>query len=81
MTTPQYLEKLLIILGFATICVFLMGTLLKRPWRKTVGYQLRSIFRQGFLNIQYLISQSAMQAIEKLEELLSTAKWHFARFS
>jgi hypothetical protein len=81
MTTPQYLEKLLIILGFATICVFLMGTLLKIPWRKTVGYQLRSIFRQGFLNIQYLISQSAMQAIEKLEELLSTAKWHFARFS
>jgi hypothetical protein len=81
MVTPRYLEKLLIILGFATICVFLMGTLLKIPWRKTVGYQLRSIFRQGFLNIQYLISQSATRAIEKLEELLSIAKLHFARFS
>jgi hypothetical protein len=81
MITSKYLEKLLIVLGFATICVFLMGTLLKIPWRKTVGYQLRSIFRQGFLNIQYLISQSLTQAIEKLEELLSTAKQHFAKFS
>ena len=80
MTTSKYLEKLLIILGFATICVFLMGTLLKIPWRKTVGYQLRSIFMQGFLNIQYLISQSITQAIEKLEELLSTAKQHFTSF-
>jgi hypothetical protein len=80
MTTPRYLEKLLIILGFATICVFLMGTLLKIPWRKTVGYQLRSIFRQGFINIQYVISQSVTQAIEKLEELLSKRKQHFAHF-
>jgi transposase len=80
MTTPHYLEKLLIILGFATICVFLMGTLLKIPWRKTVGYQLRSIFRQGFINIQYVISQSVTQAIEKLEELLSKRKQHFAHF-
>jgi Transposase DDE domain len=81
MITPQYLEKLLVILGFATTCVFLMGTLLKIPWRKTVGYPLRSIFRQGFLNIQYLISQSVAQAIDELDELLSAAKFHFARFS
>jgi len=77
MKLSQNLEKLLIILGFAAICVFLMGIASKIPWRKTVGYKLRSIFRQGFLNIQYLLSQSAMFAIEKLEQLLSTAKVQF----
>jgi hypothetical protein len=81
MITPKYLEKLVVILGFATTCVFLMGTLLKIPWRKTVGYPLRSIFRQGFLNVQYFMSQSITQAIDKLDELLSTAKLQFARFS
>jgi hypothetical protein len=77
MRVPKYLEKLLIVLGFATVCVFLIGTLTKIPWRKTVGCKLRSLFRQGFLNIQYLISQSPILAIEKLEELLSTAKMFF----
>ena len=77
MKLSQNLEKLLVILGFAAICAFLMGIASKIPWRKTIGYKLRSIFRQGFLNIQYLLSQSATFAIEKLEQLLSTAKVQF----
>lgn len=79
MKASPNLEKLLIILGFAAVCAFLMGIASKIPWRKTIGYKLRSVFRQGFLNIQYLMSQSATCALDKLEQLLSTAKEQFRR--
>lgn len=64
------LVSLLIILGFALLIAFLMGQRDKIPWKKTLGYPLYSVFKQGLIHFQFLVAQSVANAIEAILNLL-----------
>ena len=73
MTDPARLIKLLIVMGLATLLVYLIGARQKIPFRKTVNCPLRSYFRAGLLQMQYLMSKSIFLTIDSLASLLSSA--------
>jgi len=73
MKDPKRLTKLLIIMGLATLLVILVGFQSPIPWKKTLKCPLRSRFRNGLLQFQYLISKSVSSAIMLLESLTSSA--------
>jgi len=69
------LVSLLIILGFALLIACLMGQNDKIPWKKTLGYPLYSVFKQGLINFQFLVAQSVTRAIETIQNLLERAQY------
>lgn len=70
MTKSERLVSLLIILGFALLISFRMGQGVKIPWKKTLGYPLYSVFKQGLIHFQFLVAQSVPDAIEAILNLL-----------
>ena len=55
------LISLLIILGFGLLIAYLMGQDHTIPWKKTLGCPLYSVFKQGLINFQFLVTQSITQ--------------------
>lgn len=70
MKHSERLVTLLIILSFALLIAFLMGKKDKIPWKKTVGYPLYSVFKQGLINFQFLVAHSVAEAIDTIANLL-----------
>jgi transposase len=79
MTDPERLTKLLIVMGLATLFVYLIGVRQKIPFRKTLNCPLRSYFRAGLLQMQHLMSQSVLLTINWLISLLSSASTLFQK--
>lgn len=75
MKQPPRLVCLVIILGFALLIACLMGQDDKIPWKKTLGYPLYSIFKQGLINFQFLVAQSVTRAIQTIQNLFETAQY------
>lgn len=73
MTDPDRLVTLLIIMGIASLFVYLIGDKQAVPFRKTVGCPLRSCFRSGIQQFQYLMSQFLSYAVHWLAVLLVSA--------
>lgn len=70
MKKSERLVSLLIILSFALLIAFLMGQRIKIPWKKTLGYPLYSVFKQGLIHFQFLVAQSLADTIEAILNLL-----------
>ena len=70
MKKSERLVSLLIILGFALLIAFLMGQRVKIPWKKTLGYPLYSVFKQGLILFQFLVAHSIADTIAALLNLL-----------
>ena len=66
MKHSERLVTLLIILSFALLIAFLMGKKDKIPWKKTVGYPLYSVFKQGLINFQFLVAHFVAEAIDTI---------------
>jgi hypothetical protein len=73
MTDPSRLESLLIILGLATLIAYLAGAKCKIPFKKTLGYPLKSHFRQGLIELRHHFAQSLSDTIQWIIELLDNA--------
>jgi hypothetical protein len=71
MKKSERLVTLLIILCFALLIAFLFGKKDTIPWRKTIGYPLYSVFKQGLKSFQFLIAHSLHDTIETILNLLN----------
>ena len=74
MKKSERLVTLLIILCFALLIAFLLGKKDTIPWRKTIGYPLYSVFKQGLKNFQFLIAHSLHDTIDAILNLLNRLK-------
>ena len=79
MTDPKRLESLLIILGLATLIAYLAGAKCKIPFKKTLGYPLKSHFRQGLIELRHHFAKSLSHTIKWITELINNA--YFICFS
>lgn len=68
------LVTLLVILGFALLMASLVGYGQDIPWKKTLGYPLYSVFKQGLITLQFLIAKSVTLAIQTLQSALESLK-------
>lgn len=73
MTDPRRLESLLIILGLATLIAYLAGAKCKIPFKKTLGYPLKSHFRQGLIELRHHFAKSLSDTIQWITELINNA--------
>ena len=73
MNDPRRLESLLIILGLATLIAYLAGAKCKIPFKKTLGYFLKSHFRQGLIELRHHFAKSLSGTIQWIIELLGNA--------
>lgn len=73
MKKSERLISLLIILSFALLIAFLMGQNDKIPWKKTLGYHLYSVFKQGLIKCQFFIAKSLEGLLQTIEKLLDNA--------
>lgn len=73
MKKSERLISLLIILSFALLIAFLMGQNDKIPWKKTLGYHLYSVFKQGLIECQFFIAKSLEGLLQTIEKLLDNA--------
>lgn len=71
MKKSERLVTLLIILCFALLIAFLLGRSDSIPWKKTIGYPLYSVFKQGLTKFQFLIAHSIEDAIDFVLNLLN----------
>lgn len=71
MKKSERLVTLLIILCFALLIAFLLGKKEAIPWKKTIGYPLYSVFKQGLKNFQFLIAHSLQDTIDVVLNLLN----------
>ena len=69
------LISLLIILGFALLIACLMGQDDHIPWKKTLNCPLYSIFKQGLINLQFLLAKSLTGALDLILTLLERAQY------
>lgn len=53
MTNSSRLMTLFILMSLATLLAYCMGINTKIPWKKTINYPLRSLFREGLINFQH----------------------------
>lgn len=74
MKQTQRLITLLIVLGMAALLVYLSGQTAKIPFKKTIGYLAKSVFKQGITLLQRAIAKSLAQALEWIAQLLESAK-------
>jgi hypothetical protein len=58
MTKSTRLITLLIILTFALMFASLVGHGQSIPWKKTLGYPLCSVFKQGLITLQFFLPKS-----------------------
>jgi len=70
MTKSARLVTLLIILAFGLLMASLVGYDQPIPWKKTLGYPLYSVFKQGLITLQFLLAQSLMLAIQTIGSAL-----------
>lgn len=63
MKKSERLVTLLIILCFALLMAFLFGRKDNIPWKKTIGYPLYSVFKQGLIKLQFLLAHSLQNAV------------------
>lgn len=75
MKKSERLVSLLTILGFGLLIAYLMGQNDNIPWKKTLGYPLYSIFKQGMINFQFLVAHSLNQAIQTVLNLLERPQY------
>lgn len=75
MTDPRRLESLLIILGLATLIAYLAGAKCKIPFKKTLGYPLKSHFRQGLLELRHHFAKSLSDTVQWITELIRNASF------
>lgn len=71
MKKSERLVTLLIILCFALLFAFLLGKKDKIPWKKTIGYPLYSVFKQGLTKLQFLLAHSLQDTVETILNLLN----------
>lgn len=74
MKKSERLVSLLIIISLALFTAFLMGLGEKIPWRKTVGYPLFSIFKQGLHKFQFFVARSLATVLDMILNLLKKKK-------
>jgi hypothetical protein len=70
MTKSARLVTLLIILTFALMFASLVGYGQAIPWKKTLGYPLYSVFKQGLITLQFLLGQSLALATLAMQTAL-----------
>ena len=74
MTKSARLITLLIILAFGLLMASLVGYGQPIPWKKTLGYPLYSVFKQGLIKFQFLLGKSITEAINTILSLLERAE-------
>ncbi len=74
MTISARLMTLFILMSLATLLVYCMGFDAKIPWKKTINYPLRSLFKQGMLNFQHRAAKGIESACELIFEALLRVK-------
>jgi len=67
------LVTLLVILGFALLTASLVGYGQDIPWKKTLGYPLYCVFKQGLITLQFLMAKSLNLAIQTLQTALESS--------
>lgn len=70
MTKSARLVTLLIILAFGLLMASLVGYDQPIPWKKTLGYPLYSVFKQGLITLQFLLAQSLTTATQAIQSAL-----------
>lgn len=70
MKESKRLVALLILLSFGLLFASLVGREEKIPWKKTINYPLYSLFKQGLVTLQFLLSKSSELAAETIQILL-----------
>jgi len=70
----ERLVSLLIVLSFALLIACVIGCEESIPWKKTLNCPLYSIFKQGLITFQFLLSQSPERAYNTLQILLERAQ-------
>lgn len=75
MKESKRLVSLLIILSFSLLIAYLMGQNTKIPWKKTLKCPLYSVFKQGLINLQFLISRGLSKAVTAIISLLKRANY------
>ena len=75
MKESKRLVSLLIILSFSLLIAYLMGQNTKIPWKKTLKCPLYSVFKQGLINLQFLISRSLKKAVNTIISCLKRANY------
>lgn len=70
MTKAARLVTLLIILTFALMFASIVGYGQAIPWKKTLGYPLYSVFKQGLITIQFLLPKSLILAVQTIQAAL-----------
>lgn len=70
MTKSARLVTLLIILAFGLLMASLVGYDQPIPWKKTLGYPLYSVFKQGLITLQFLLAQSLIVASQAIQSAL-----------
>ena len=70
MTKSARLVTLLIILAFGLLMASLVGYGQPIPWKKTLGYPLYSVFKQGLIILQFLLVQSLSIATQTIQSAL-----------
>ena len=68
------LVTLLVILGFALLMASMGGYSQDIPWKKTLGYPLYCVFKQGLITLQFLMAKSLTLAIQTLQTALENLK-------
>lgn len=74
MTISTRLMTLFILMSLATLLVYCMGLHTKIPWKKTINYPLRSLFRQGMVNFQHRAAKGLECAWKFILESLARVK-------
>lgn len=74
MTSSSKLITLFILMSLAALLVYCMGLGDKIPWKKTVRSPLRSVFRQGMINIQHHAAKGIKHSIKLICKALDKAK-------
>ena len=72
MTKSARLVTLLVILTFALMFASVVGYGQAIPWKKTLGYPLYSVFKQGLITLQFLLAQSLTIAIQAIQTALKS---------
>ena len=70
MTKSARLVTLLIVLAFGLLMASLVGYDQPIPWKKTLGYPLYSVFKQGLITLQFLLAQSLIVASQTIQSAL-----------
>jgi len=70
MTKSSRLVTLLVILTFGLMFASMVGYGQTIPWKKTLGYPLYSIFKQGLIFLQFFLAKSLGLAIQTLKAAL-----------